>query len=39
MQIERQPEAQMQQQQSDISQQISMLGVISGDLQALVHGR
>ena len=35
MQIERQPEAQMQQQQSDISQQISMLGVISSDLQAL----
>ncbi len=35
MQIERQPEAQMQQQQSDISQQISMLGVMSGDLQAL----
>jgi len=35
MQIERQPEAQMQQQQSDISQQISMLGVISNDLQAL----
>ena len=35
MQIERQPEAQMQQQQSDVSQQISMLGVMSGDLQAL----
>src|SRR5271166_6360218 len=35
MQIERQPEAQMQQQQSDISQQISMLGTISNDLQAL----
>lgn len=35
MQIERQPEAQMQQQQSDISQQISMLGTISSDLQAL----
>ncbi len=35
MQIERLPEAQMQQQQSDISQQISMLGVIGGDLQAL----
>jgi flagellar hook-associated protein 2 len=35
MQIERQPEAQMQQQQSDINQQISMLGVLSGDLQAL----
>ena len=35
MQIERQPEAQMQQQQSDISQQISMLGVIGNDLQAL----
>ncbi|MGB7555803.1 MAG: flagellar filament capping protein FliD [Candidatus Korobacteraceae bacterium] len=35
MQIERQPEAQMQSQQSDISQQISMLGAISNDLQAL----
>jgi flagellar hook-associated protein 2 len=35
MQIERQPEAQMQQQQSDISQQISMLGVLSSDLSAL----
>ena len=35
MQIERLSEAQMQQQQADISQQISMLGVISGDLQAL----
>jgi flagellar hook-associated protein 2 len=35
MQIERQPETQMQQQQSGISQQISMLGVMSGDLQAL----
>jgi flagellar hook-associated protein 2 len=35
MQIERQPEAQMQQQQTDISQQISMLGVLSNDLQAL----
>jgi flagellar hook-associated protein 2 len=35
MQIERQPEAEMQQQQSVISQQISMLGVISNDLQAL----
>jgi flagellar hook-associated protein 2 len=35
MQIERQPEAQMQQQQSDISQQISMLGVVSSDLSAL----
>jgi len=35
MQIERQPEAQMQQQQSDISQQISLLSGISNDLQAL----
>ncbi len=35
MQIERQPEVQMQQQQSDVNQQISMLGVLSGDLQAL----
>ncbi len=35
MQIERQPEAQMQSQQSDISQQISLLGGISNDLQAL----
>ena len=35
MQIERQPEVQMQQQQTDISQQISMFGVISNDLQAL----
>ncbi len=37
MQIERQPEAQMQQQQAGISQQISMLGVISNDLQALAN--
>ncbi len=35
MQIERQPETQMQTQQSDISQQISMLGAISNDLQSL----
>ena len=35
MQIERQPETQMQQQQSDISQQVSLLGGISNDLQAL----
>ncbi len=35
MQIERQPEVQMQQQQTSISQQISMLGVLSNDLQAL----
>ena len=35
MQIERQPEAQMQQQQTDISQQISLLSGISNDLQAL----
>src|SRR5271157_477984 len=35
MQIERQPETQLQQQQSDVNQQISMLGVLSGDLQAL----
>lgn len=35
MQIERQPEAQMQQQQSAIGQQISMLGLLGGDLQAL----
>ncbi len=35
MQIERQPEVQMQQQQSDISQQISILGVMGSDLQAL----
>ena len=35
MQIEEQPEVQMQQQQSDISQQISLLSGISNDLQAL----
>ena len=35
MQIERQPEVQLQQQQSDVNQQVSMLGVLSGDLQAL----
>ena len=35
MQIERQPETQMQQQQSDISQQMSLLSGISNDLQAL----
>jgi len=35
MQIEDQPETQMQQQQSDISQQISLLSGISSDLQAL----
>src|SRR5271157_4519773 len=35
MQIERQPEAQMQQQQSNISQQISLLAGISNDLQTL----
>ena len=35
MQIERRPETQMQQQQSDISQQISLLSGISNDLQAL----
>ena len=35
MQIEDQPEVQMQQQQSDISQQISLLSGISNDLQAL----
>ena len=35
MQIERQPEAQMLQQQSDISQQITLLGALSYDLQAL----
>jgi flagellar hook-associated protein 2 len=35
MAIQRQPETQMQQEQSDISQQISLLGTISNDLQAL----
>jgi flagellar hook-associated protein 2 len=35
MQVQRQPETQMQQQQSDISQQISLLSAISSDLQAL----
>ncbi len=35
MQIERQPETQMQQQQSSISQQITMLGVLSSDLTSL----
>ena len=35
MAIQSQPETQMQQQQSDISQQISLLGGISNDLQAL----
>jgi flagellar hook-associated protein 2 len=35
MAIQRQPETQMQQQQTDISQQISLLGGISNDLQAL----
>jgi flagellar hook-associated protein 2 len=35
MQVERQPETQMQQQQSNISQQISLLSGISNDLQAL----
>lgn len=35
MQVERQPEAQIQQQQSDISQQISLLSGISNDLQSL----
>ena len=36
MQVERQPEAQMQQQQADISTQISALGAIGSDLQAAV---
>ena len=35
MQIEEQPEVQLQQQQTDVSQQISLLGGISNDLQAL----
>jgi flagellar hook-associated protein 2 len=35
MAIQSQPETQMQQQQSDINQQISLLGGISNDLQAL----
>ena len=35
MAVERQPETQMQQQQTSISQQISLLGTISNDLQAL----
>jgi len=35
MAIQRQPETQMQQEQSDINQQISLLGGISNDLQAL----
>jgi flagellar capping protein FliD len=35
MQIEEQPEVQMQQQQADISQQISLLSGISNDLQTL----
>ena len=42
MQIERRPEAQMQQQQSDVSQQISMLGAvqpfISGGISKCVTG-